>query len=145
MARIEEFSDDLATGLDWVLPSFDGLATSSPQCLDDEFHRLQVMSSVFGELLLPELPRSNAPPNNHNNNNTTGNDHPNDMDDNAFERITQLATRIFRAPLAMVSMVDLGRVFLLSNRGMDQFGLGDVREVPRKFGICPRTFCCVVL
>jgi hypothetical protein len=53
--------------------------------------------------------------------------------DEAFERITSLATRIFDVPIALVSLVDLGRQWFMSNPG-----LGDVRETPRKLAFCAR-------
>lgn len=49
----------------------------------------------------------------------------------AFERITALASRIFDVPIALVSLVDLGRQWFMSNRG-----LGDARETPRKYAFC---------
>jgi len=53
----------------------------------------------------------------------------------AFERITSLASRIFDVPIALVSIVDLGRQWFMSN-----YGLGDVRETPRKLAFCSRKF-----
>jgi hypothetical protein len=51
--------------------------------------------------------------------------------EDAFERITGIASRVFDVPIALVSFVDLGRQWFLSNRGM-----GDVRETPRKDSFC---------
>ena len=51
----------------------------------------------------------------------------------AFERITSLASRIFDVPIALISLVDLGRQWFMSNHG-----LGDVRETPRKLAFCAR-------
>lgn len=48
-----------------------------------------------------------------------------------FERITGLAARLFKVPIALVSLVDLGRQWFMSNRG-----LGDVRETPRNVAFC---------
>ena len=48
-----------------------------------------------------------------------------------FERLTALAARIFDVPICLVSLVDLGRQWFASNRG-----LGDVRETPRKVAFC---------
>jgi GAF domain-containing protein len=48
-----------------------------------------------------------------------------------FERLTALAARIFDVPICLVSLVDLGRQWFSSNRG-----LGDVRETPRKVAFC---------
>lgn len=49
----------------------------------------------------------------------------------AFERLTGLASRIFKVPISLVSVVDLGRIWFMSNRG-----LGDVREAPRRYAFC---------
>ena len=49
----------------------------------------------------------------------------------SFERLTALAARIFDVPICLVSLVDLGRQWFASNRG-----LGDVRETPRKVAFC---------
>ena len=47
-----------------------------------------------------------------------------------FERITALVGRIFDVPIALVSLVDLGRQWFMSNRGLD------VRETPRRHAFC---------
>jgi len=49
----------------------------------------------------------------------------------AFERLTGLAQRVFDVPIALVSLIDIGRQWFMSNRG-----LGDVRETPRKVAFC---------
>lgn len=49
----------------------------------------------------------------------------------AFERLTGLAQRFFGVPIALVSLIDIGRQWFMSNRG-----LGDVRETPRKVAFC---------
>jgi signal transduction histidine kinase len=49
----------------------------------------------------------------------------------SFERLTALAARIFDVPICLVSLVDLGRQWFASNRG-----LGDVRETPRSLAFC---------
>jgi signal transduction histidine kinase/CheY-like chemotaxis protein len=48
-----------------------------------------------------------------------------------FERITALAGRIFEAPICLVSLVDIGRQWFMSNRG-----LGDIRETSRQVSFC---------
>jgi hypothetical protein len=48
-----------------------------------------------------------------------------------FERLTGLAQRFFDVPIALVSLIDIGRQWFMSNRG-----LGDVRETPRKVAFC---------
>ena len=51
--------------------------------------------------------------------------------DQSFERITGLAARIFSVPICLVSIVDLGRQWFASNRG-----LGEVKETERKVAFC---------
>lgn len=89
--------------LDWVLPSFDP-ETTEAQSMKEELQRLQVLKSY----LILDADREIA-----------------------FERITQLASRIFHVPIALISLVDLGRQWFLSQRG-----LGDTRETPRKQAFC---------
>jgi GAF domain-containing protein len=89
--------------LDWVLENYDE-ETTEKQSLDHELHRLLVLKSYL--LLDTET-------------------------DAQFERVTGLASRLFKCPIALISLVDLGRQFFLSNRG-----LGDVRETPRKLAFC---------
>jgi hypothetical protein len=91
------------TDLDWMLSNFDE-ETSRMQTLDEELNRLQVLKSY---LILDSEREAN------------------------FERLTGLAARIFQVPIALVSLVDLGRQWFMSNKG-----LGDVRETPRKFAFC---------
>ena len=89
--------------LDWVLPRFDP-ETTNPQSMNEELRRLLVLKSY----LILDSEREEA-----------------------FERITALASRIFDVPIALVSLVDLGRQWFMSNRG-----LGEVRETPRKLAFC---------
>jgi GAF domain-containing protein len=49
----------------------------------------------------------------------------------AFERVTGLASRIFKCPMSLISLVDIGRQWFMSNRG-----LGGTRETKRKFAFC---------
>jgi CheY-like chemotaxis protein/signal transduction histidine kinase len=93
-------------GSDWVLPSFDPTSTEA-QSMQEELHRLQVLKSYQ---LLDANPEE------------------------SFERITGLAGRFFDVPIAVVSLVDIGRQWFMSNRG-----LGDVRETPRKDAFCAHT------
>jgi len=111
VARTAELQTDLAKGMDWVLPAFDA-STTNPQSLEDELKRLQVLKSYF----VLDAKREEA-----------------------FDRITQLASRIFGVPLSMVSLVDLGRQFFMSNHGFKAFGLEEARDFPRKFAFCSRT------
>lgn len=113
MGRSEDLQSDLANNLDWVLPAFDS-DTTNPQLLEDELKRLQVLKTY----LVLDSKREEA-----------------------FDRITQLASRIFDVPLSMVSLVDLGRQFFMSNHGFKAFGLDEARDFPRKFAFCSRTLC----
>jgi CheY-like chemotaxis protein/signal transduction histidine kinase len=89
--------------LDWVLTNYNA-EISQTQTLEEELRRLQVLKSY----LILDSEREPS-----------------------FERLTGLAARMFRVPIALVSLVDLGRQWFMSNRG-----LGDVRETPRKFAFC---------
>lgn len=92
--------------LDWILTNFD-TENTEVQSMKEELHRLQVLKSY---LILD------------------------DEREQAFERITGLASRFFDVPIALVSLVDLGRQWFMSNRG-----LGDIREAPRKLAFCAHT------
>jgi hypothetical protein len=95
--------------MDWVLPAFDA-ETSFPQSIEEELKRLQVLKSY---LVLDA------------------------KSEEAFERITHLAARIFDAPFSIVSLVDLGRNFFMSNFGFKTMS-PDARDIPRKFAFCTR-------
>ena len=88
---------------DWVTKNVRPEA-SLPQSIDEEADRLMVLKSY---LILDS------------------------MREPAFERLTGLAQRFFGAPIALVSLIDMGRQWFLSNRG-----LGDVRQTPRKQAFC---------
>jgi hypothetical protein len=77
---------------------------TAPQNMEDEVERLLVLQSY----LILDTDR-----------------------DEAFERITGIASRVFDAPIALLSLVDMGRQWFLSNRG-----LGDIRVTPRKDAFC---------
>lgn len=89
--------------IDWILPSFDP-ETTEAQSMREELHRLQVLKNY----LILDADREEV-----------------------FERLTGLASRIFHVPIALISLVDLGRQWFLSNRG-----LGEVRETPRRHAFC---------
>ena len=95
--------EDLDPELDWVLTNYDAEMTQA-QTLKEELQRLQVLKSY---LILDSEREAN------------------------FERLTALASRMFHVPIALVSLVDLGRQWFMSNRG-----LGDVRETPRRLAFC---------
>lgn len=50
--------------------------------------------------------------------------------DGAFDRITELAARLFDVPIAIVSIVDTDRIWFKSRHGVD------VEEIPRDPGLC---------
>lgn len=73
--------DDKDEDLDWVLTNYDR-TNSEPQSLDEELRRLQTLKSY----LILDAERETQ-----------------------FERLTALAGRILNVPIALVSLVDLGR------------------------------------
>lgn len=91
------------TSVEWKLQNGDRHSTA-PRTMEEEVERLLVLQSY----LVLDTDR-----------------------DEAFERITSIAGRVFDAPVALISLVDLGREWFLSNRG-----LGDIRETPRKDSFC---------
>lgn len=88
---------------DWKLTNYDE-KNSFPQTLEEELQRLTTLRDY--SILDSER-------------------------EEQFERITALTSRIFDVPIALVSLVDLGRQWFMSNRG-----LGDVRETPRNLAFC---------
>lgn len=50
--------------------------------------------------------------------------------DSSFERITRLASRLLRTPIAIVSIVDEHRIWFKARRGLD------VQEIERSPGLC---------
>lgn len=50
-----------------------------------------------------------------------------------FDELTEVAVRTFQVPVALVALIDSGRVWFKSNIGLD------VSEVPREFSICHHT------
>ena len=111
--RSGELQAELGAGYDWVVPKFDE-ETCHPQSVHDEMQRLQVLKSY----LIMDAKREEA-----------------------FDRITQLTSRIFDVPVAMVTLVDLGRQFYLSTHGFEKYGLADLRDIPRDFAFCSRKLC----
>ena len=88
---------------DWVLENYDKASTKD-QSLQHELRRLLVLRSY----LVLDTERKES-----------------------FDRVTGLASERFDCPIALISLIDLGRQWFLSNRG-----LGDARETPRKLAIC---------
>lgn len=94
---------DRATGkTDWELPSIEEHSTR-PQSVIEEFQRLSVMES-YNILEAPPQPE--------------------------FESMTQEAQRYFDVPIAVVSLVDLGRQWFLSIQGLD------AKQTPRSCAFC---------
>jgi hypothetical protein len=91
------------TSIEWKLQNGDRHVTT-PRTMEEEVERLLVLQSYF----VLDTDREEA-----------------------FDRITGIASRVFDAPIALLSLVDLGREWFLSNHGM-----GDVRETPRKDSFC---------
>ena len=50
--------------------------------------------------------------------------------DGAFDRITALASRIMRVPVAIVSIVDHDRIWFKSHHGLD------IEQIDRDLGLC---------
>ena len=50
--------------------------------------------------------------------------------DGAFDRVTSLASRLFDVPIAIISLVDRGRIWFKSKQGVD------ASEIPRAPGLC---------
>lgn len=98
----EEKEVQLDENWDWVLTNFDQKNTV-PQKVGEEIHRLKVLKSY----LLLDSEREAT-----------------------FDRLTDMASRIFEVPIALVSLVDLGRQWFMSNHGLD------VRQTPRKLAFC---------
>ncbi|KAL7549412.1 hypothetical protein ACHAWF_012680 [Thalassiosira exigua] len=98
------FNSNLATNCcDWQTARLD-LSSSQPQSMEEEVKRLMELKE-FAIL---------------------DSDH-----EEKFERITALASRIFDVPICLVSLVDIGRQWFMSNRG-----LGEVRETSREVSFC---------
>ncbi|GKY98584.1 hypothetical protein MPSEU_000815200 [Mayamaea pseudoterrestris] len=100
--RIEAEEVSFDTTLDWVLPVYDP-ETTETQSMKQEIRRLQVLKSY-------EILESDR--------------------EEAFDRITSMATRVFKTPVAIITLVDLGRQWFLSTQNFD------VVESPRATGFC---------
>ena len=97
----EEEASD--TDVDWVLPLYDP-ETTEVQSMKQEIRRLQVLKSY--DVLETER-------------------------EEVFDRITGMAARVFKMPVAIITLIDLGRQWFLSNRGM-----GESPNMPRKHSFC---------
>jgi len=89
---------------DWVLTNYDPETTKDPS-VQEEYERLRVLRSYMVLDVEPET---------------------------VFEKFTAQATREFNAPIALVSLVDLGRQWFLSNNGV----IADVPETSRDVAFC---------
>ena len=107
----DKVAEELIQSSDWILPRFDA-ATTEQQTVPHEMQRLQTLQKYF----VLDSQR-----------------------DEAFDRITSLASRIFDVPIALISLIDLGRQWFLSNHG-----LGEVKEMPRKLAFCARKCFCLI-
>jgi len=87
---------------DWVLTNYDA-GTTNPQSITQELHRLQVLKSY-------DIIGANR--------------------EEAFDRLTTMATRVFGVQIALVSLVDLGRQWFMSEAGLG------VKETPRNIAFC---------
>jgi len=86
----------------WEIENYDK-STSVPQSLEEEFKRLKALKLY--KIL--------------------------DTDkDQKFERFTSLASRLFHAPIALISIVDMGRQWFLSSHGIN------IVQTPRNQSFC---------
>lgn len=92
--------------LDWLLPMYDR-ATTEPQSMREELARLTTLHSYL--ILDAEKEES-------------------------FDRLTAVLARLYNVPIAIVSLIDLGRQWLVSNHGA-----GQLRETSRAEAFCSRT------
>ena len=88
---------------DWVVEDLDP-EVSEPQTVEQELRRLKVLMSYM--ILDSER-------------------------EVCFDRLTKMASRIFDCPIALVSLVDLGRQWFMST-----YGLGETRQTPRCVAFC---------
>jgi len=96
----------------WVLDNYDSRTTEKSN-VESEIRRLQVLKT-FSLLDRPMEP--------------------------CYERFTSLAVRMFQTPMALLSLVDLGRTFLVAHSG---FGSTlTERELPRKTSFCAHAILC---
>jgi GAF domain-containing protein len=105
-AQAEEpkLGERLPENSDWVLTNYDPNTTKAPS-VQEEYERLRVLRSYMILDVEPEV---------------------------VFEKFTAQATREFCVPIALVSLVDLGRQWFLSNNGI----IADVPETSRDVAFC---------
>ena len=88
---------------DWVLTNYD-VGTTEPQSIEEELLRLQTLQSY---LRLDESA------------------------DTELDRLTAMASRVFKTPIVLISLIDIGKQWFLSNHG-----LRDAKHGPRKIAFC---------
>jgi len=92
----------------WKIPNLD-TATSEPQTMEEEIKRLTALQSYF--ILDAETSHE-------------------------FDRLTEMAAKVFGVPFATIAMMDLGRQYLLTATGIP--GINGM-ETPRQMTICCHT------
>ena len=102
LGRGEPEHDKVSIKRDWCLQNYDE-HTTRPQTLHEEFERLKVLRSY---MILDAEP------------------------DEVFQKFTAMACHSFRVPIALVSLVDLGRQWFAGSCGLD------AKETPRKDAFC---------
>jgi len=88
--------------VEWEIKNYDQ-TVSEPLTMEEELRRLQVLQSY---LLL---------------------DNDTELE---FDRLTSLVSKVFHVPIALISLVDLGRQWFFSSQGVD------IKETPRKHAFC---------
>ncbi|KAL3913076.1 MAG: hypothetical protein SGARI_000836 [Bacillariaceae sp.] len=99
---MSSFGDQTFSPVEWTLPLVDK-ETTEPQSMEEEMKRLEVLNSYF---VLDSQGEAE------------------------FDRITELAAKMFDVPICLISLVDLGRQWFLSKVGLD------AAETPRKHAFC---------
>jgi CheY-like chemotaxis protein/signal transduction histidine kinase len=83
--------------------------STSESCLDQEVRRLEVLKSYLGVLDHRVSPSPTG----------TGNTTPGLTEQHRqFEKLTAIVSRIFRAPMALVTIADLDKQYCISSRGL---------------------------
>lgn len=99
---VSSFGSGSDLPIEWTLPLVDEELTE-PQSMEEEIKRLKALNDYFVLDSEGEV---------------------------EFDRITTLASQIFDTPIALISLIDLGRQWFLSKVGLD------VGETARKYSFC---------
>jgi CheY-like chemotaxis protein/GAF domain-containing protein len=122
---------------DWFLPNC-AKETSLPQTVEDELRRLKALKSFQ---ILEAAQKSGPVVNSSSNSDGRGISNAEAVDIastiSTMDRLVDLATRMFDVPVAVLSLTDLGRMYVLA-----QSGLGDILELPRREAICAHAVLC---